>query len=250
MESLFDDEDEDFLIAAANQLEEQLAHSALKSNDPPRALALWQPQHSPKPTSVQSSIPSSWIQSQSASSGPYPTGSGSSSLRIEFPVNPQVRGYQRDIILAAVQQNTLVSLPTGLGKTLIAAVLMHNFLKWFPDRVIIFLAPTKPLVKQQLEACCRVMGVASRQIAELTGSASVTSRRGMWQTKSIFFMTPQILDNDICRGDCPAEKVVLLVVDEAHRAIGRHAIVKSVEQLNHRCNLLFCRMPADEACGD
>ena len=45
----------------------------------------------------------------------------------------------------------------------------------------------------------------------------------------------KILDNDICRGDCPAEKVVLLVVDEAHRAIGRHAIVKSVEQLNHRC---------------
>ncbi|EKX48090.1 hypothetical protein GUITHDRAFT_52228, partial [Guillardia theta CCMP2712] len=151
-----------------------------------------------------------------------------------FPLNPQVRRYQRDIILSAVQKNTLVSLPTGLGKTLIAAVLMHNYMTWFPDRIIIFLAPTKPLVKQQLEACSRVMGVSSRQIAEMTGSANVSNRRNLWQTRSIFFMTPQILDNDICRGDCPAEKVVLLVVDEAHRAIGRHAIVKSVEQLNHR----------------
>ena len=29
--------------------------------------------------------------------------------------------------------NTLVCLPTGLGKTLIAAVVMHNFCRWFPE---------------------------------------------------------------------------------------------------------------------
>ena len=33
----------------------------------------------------------------------------------------------------ALLANTLVCLPTGLGKTLIAAVVMHNFARWFPE---------------------------------------------------------------------------------------------------------------------
>ncbi len=51
----------------------------------------------------------------------------------------------------AVRHNTLVSLPTGLGKTLIAAVVMYNLQRWFPTGKAIFLAPTKPLVHQQVE---------------------------------------------------------------------------------------------------
>lgn len=38
-----------------------------------------------------------------------------------------------DIIQTALLQNTLVCLPTGLGKTLIAAVVMYNFTRWFPE---------------------------------------------------------------------------------------------------------------------
>ena len=33
----------------------------------------------------------------------------------------------------ALLQNTLVCLPTGLGKTFIAAVAMYNFFRWFPQ---------------------------------------------------------------------------------------------------------------------
>ena len=34
-------------------------------------------------------------------------------------------------------QNTLVSLPTGLGKTLIAAVVMYNYYRWFPTGKVV-----------------------------------------------------------------------------------------------------------------
>jgi len=44
----------------------------------------------------------------------------------------------------------LVSLPTGLGKTLIAAVVMYNYYRWFPTGKVIFMAPTLPLVTQQV----------------------------------------------------------------------------------------------------
>jgi hypothetical protein len=39
------------------------------------------------------------------------------------------REYQLQIVAAALFQNTLVSLPTGLGKTFIAAVVMYNYFR-------------------------------------------------------------------------------------------------------------------------
>ena len=38
---------------------------------------------------------------------------------------------------SAIMQNTLVSLPTGLGKTLIAAVVMYNYYRWFPQGKVV-----------------------------------------------------------------------------------------------------------------
>ena len=49
---------------------------------------------------------------------------------------------------AALFENTLVSLPTGMGKTLIASVVMHNFLQWFPTGTVVFMAPTRPLARR------------------------------------------------------------------------------------------------------
>jgi hypothetical protein len=68
------------------------------------------------------------------------------------PSVPELRKYQRDIIITSVMHNTLVCLPTGLGKTLIAAVVMYNFMRWFPDKCVVFMAPTRPLVNQQWQA--------------------------------------------------------------------------------------------------
>ena len=50
-----------------------------------------------------------------------------------YPAGTQPREYQLELIQTALLQNTLVCLPTGLGKTLIAAVVMYNFSRWFPQ---------------------------------------------------------------------------------------------------------------------
>jgi hypothetical protein len=52
---------------------------------------------------------------------------------IFFAVNVPLRDYQFHITQTALFQNTLVALPTGLGKTLIAAVVMFNYFRWFPE---------------------------------------------------------------------------------------------------------------------
>ena len=76
-----------------------------------------------------------------------------------YPTNYPIRDYQFNIVSKCLLRNTLVSLPTGLGKTFIAAVVMYNYYRWYPFKKVIFLAPTKPLVSQQVEACYSVMGM-------------------------------------------------------------------------------------------
>lgn len=86
-----------------------------------------------------------------------------------YPTNCPVRDYQLHIARTALFCNTLVCLPTGLGKTFIAAVVMYNFYRWYPSGKVVFMAPTKPLVAQQIEACYRVMGIPQSAMAEMTG---------------------------------------------------------------------------------
>jgi ERCC4-related helicase len=62
----------------------------------------------------------------------------------------------------------------GLGKTFIAAVVMYNFYRWFPQGKVIFMAPTKPLVHQQIDSCYKVMGIPREDTAELTGDFQFT----------------------------------------------------------------------------
>ena len=87
-----------------------------------------------------------------------------------YPSNLPMRTYQYNIVQKALFTNTLVTLPTGLGKTFIAAVVMYNFYRWYPSGKIIFLAPTKPLVAQQVKACYNIMGIPKEHTTEMTGT--------------------------------------------------------------------------------
>ncbi|XP_062351088.1 Fanconi anemia group M protein [Cinclus cinclus] len=149
-----------------------------------------------------------------------------------YPTNLPVRPYQERMAGAALLANTLVCLPTGLGKTFVAAVVMYNFYRWFPSGKVLFLAPTKPLVAQQMEACGRVMGIPGRDMAEMTGGTQALGRRELWSTKRVFFLTPQIMVNDLSRGTCPAVEIKCLVIDEAHKALGNHAYCQVVRELS------------------
>jgi ERCC4-related helicase len=145
-----------------------------------------------------------------------------------YPTNYPIRKYQQDIVEKCLFNNTLVSLPTGLGKTLIAAVVMYNYYRWFPTGKIIFMAPTKPLVSQQMSACHEIMNLPEEDTAQFEGSVPAKSREALWQKKRVFFCTPQIVDNDLQEMRLKASGIVCIVIDEAHRATGQYAYVKVV----------------------
>ncbi|KAF5292807.1 hypothetical protein FQA39_LY13852 [Lamprigera yunnana] len=148
-----------------------------------------------------------------------------------YPTNYSLREYQFNIIQEALLKNTLVSLPTGLGKTFIAAVVMYNFFRWYPKGKVIFMAPTKPLVKQQIDACYNITAIPKEATAELTGSKTPESRKNLWNEKRVFFITPQVLQNDLNILTELALNIKCIVIDEAHKAKGNHAYCEVLRKL-------------------
>lgn len=159
-----------------------------------------------------------------------------------FPTNIDKRDYQYNIIENGLFENSLVVLPTGLGKTFIAGVIMYNFYRWFPNGKIVFMAPTRPLVDQQVNAVHGYVGFPPEDVAMITGTTVASANREkVWQQKRIFFVTPQIIMFDIEKGaqwcfslipfsgKCDASSIVLLIVDEAHRAQRNHAYCRVVK---------------------
>ena len=60
-----------------------------------------------------------------------------------------------------------------VGKTFIAAVVMYNFYRWYPQGKIVFMAPTRPLVAQQIEACGSVTAIPVSDTAIMTGEVDM-----------------------------------------------------------------------------
>jgi ATP-dependent DNA helicase MPH1 len=149
-----------------------------------------------------------------------------------YPTNlGTIRDYQFNIVQRGLFHNLLVALPTGLGKTFIAATIMLNWYRWTVDSQIVFVAPTKPLVSQQVGACFGIAGIPRSATTMLTGGVSPGLRSEEWKSKRMFFMTPQTLLNDLKSGYADPKRIVLLVVDEAHRATGSYAYVEVVSFL-------------------
>ncbi|OAA73256.1 helicase C-terminal domain protein [Cordyceps fumosorosea ARSEF 2679] len=144
-----------------------------------------------------------------------------------YPTNlGAIRDYQFTIVKNSLFNNTLVALPTGLGKTFIAATVMLNFYRWTRKGKIVFVAPTKPLVAQQIDACYGIAGIPRSDTTLLTGDVQPVLREEEWEKRRVFFMTPQTLLNDLSHGYADPKSICLIVIDEAHRAVGEYAYAK------------------------
>ena len=133
------------------------------------------------------------------------------------------RSYQVNLAEIAAQQNTMIVLSTGLGKTVIAALVAAKRLTEFPDSKVLFLAPSRPLVDQQARYLSRVLDLEEELVVCLTGQDSPETRRSTWQDARVIVMTPQALQNDLIQSSYDLSEVSLIVFDEAHRGVGNYA---------------------------
>ena len=133
------------------------------------------------------------------------------------------RDYQEKIFINCLNNNCLVVIPTGLGKTVIALILSVQRLSEFPDSKVIFLAPTKPLVNQHYKSFLDLTRIPSENLKTLTGTISPEKRKEIWDVLTVAFMTPQVLQNDIISNLYSIKDVSLMIFDECHRAVGDYA---------------------------
>jgi ERCC4-related helicase len=143
--------------------------------------------------------------------------------RLLKPEALQSRLYQQQILGRAVNENLLVVLPTGLGKTPIAVMLTVHRLEKIPQGKIMVLAPTKPLTNQHFASFKHFLKVDEDRFQVVTGEMKPRERRGIYDEKDIIFATPQTVRNDLKKDIIDLSGFSLMVFDEAHHAIGGYA---------------------------
>jgi Fanconi anemia group M protein len=136
------------------------------------------------------------------------------------------RLYQETILATAIKNNTLVILPTGLGKTHLSLLVAINRLKNFPQSKILFLAPTKPLANQHLQTYKKFLDIDPEKLVLFTGFVKPQQRELLWQNSIFIFSTPQCIKNDLENNRINLKDFTLLIIDEAHRSVREYSYVK------------------------
>jgi ERCC4-related helicase len=136
------------------------------------------------------------------------------------------RLFQIDLASKALQASTLVVVPTGLGKTIVALMVL---LPRLDKGKVLFLAPTRPLVEQHASFLERVL-TDEDIVTFVTGDTSPDKRAETWNRKRIVVATPQVIENDLLSRRINLKDVSLIIFDEAHRGVGNYAYVYIAER--------------------
>jgi Fanconi anemia group M protein len=147
------------------------------------------------------------------------------------------REYQKNIAETVSKKNSLVVLPTGMGKTLIALIVGIKRLNDFPESKILVMAPTRPLNAQHKKTFEKFTDLSEEEIALVTGKVRPEKRVEIYKKARVVIATPQTIQNDVESGRINLSDFSFLVFDEAHRCVKDYAYTyvakKYKEQAKH-----------------
>ncbi|PIA45697.1 hypothetical protein AQUCO_01600137v1 [Aquilegia coerulea] len=138
--------------------------------------------------------------------------------------DPRIRArkYQLDLCKKAVDENIIVYLGTGCGKTHIAVLLIYelgHLIRKPQKSVCVFLAPTIPLVRQQAAV---IEESTNFKVGSYYGHSKYSTDHLEWEKEldkyEVLVMTPQILLHNLLHRLIKMELIALLIFDECHHA--------------------------------
>ncbi|KAK9098409.1 hypothetical protein Syun_025454 [Stephania yunnanensis] len=140
--------------------------------------------------------------------------------------DPRIRArkYQLELCKKALEENVIVCLGTGCGKTHIAVLLIHELrhLILKPNKEIcVFLAPNVQLVRQQAMV---IEESTDFKVGCYYGNSKNLKSHKDWDKEivkyEVFVMTPEILLHNLLHSIIKMELIALLIFDECHHAQG------------------------------
>ncbi len=151
-------------------------------------------------------------------------------LALKKSAKIELRGYQTTAAKNVLERgNSLVVMPTALGKTFVAVLVIAKMLaeqkagRRPKEGKFLFLVPTKPLAIQQAARLQELLDVEENAVAVLSGEVSPLERESVWSSSKIIVATPQTASNDLLTRRFALSGFALVVFDEAHRAVKDYA---------------------------
>ena len=141
----------------------------------------------------------------------------------------EARAYQLEAADEALTGSTMLVLPTAAGKTVVAWMVIAERLQSTSGWSLV-IAPTVALVEQHLRGLS--LALEDVEPVSITGQNPVAKRPGLWGSSRVIVATPQVVRNDVVKGNLDLKDCSLLVVDEAHHATGEHAMAQVGEIYN------------------
>ncbi len=92
----------------------------------------------------------------------------------------ETRTYQEMLFAESANQNSLIVLPTGLGKTIVILYLIAYFIDKLPDKKILVATPTRPLVNQIAETFKNHLSTNPDIVLEIDGSTNPKKREKLY----------------------------------------------------------------------
>ncbi|KAL2651551.1 hypothetical protein R1flu_019679 [Riccia fluitans] len=143
------------------------------------------------------------------------------------------RNYQIELFVRASMENSIIFLPTGTGKTLVAVMVVKFLSQLNRGKVGIFLAHRIPLIQQQAkvledEGNLKVKVITGENSQTISSSAVLEN---ICSDFEVLALTAQVFLNLILNG-FPLERCSCIVFDEAHNAAGDHTYMKILRKLS------------------
>jgi len=151
--------------------------------------------------------------------------------------NIEPREYQKNIAETASRKNTLVVLPTGMGKTLVALMVAIKRLNDFPESKILVMAPTRPLNAQHKKSFEKFTDLNEEEIALVTGKIRPEKRVEIYKKVKVVIATPQTIQNDLEEGRISLSDFSFIVFDEAHRCVKDYAYTYVAKKYKEQAKL-------------
>ncbi|KAK2646723.1 hypothetical protein Ddye_021918 [Dipteronia dyeriana] len=132
------------------------------------------------------------------------------------------RKYQLDLCRKAMEENIIVYLGTGCGKTHIAVLLINelgHLIRKPQKNICVFLAPTVALVHQQARVIEESLDF---KVGTFCGSSKPLKSHHDWEKEvdqyEVLVMIPEILLMSLYHRSIKMELIALLIFDECHHA--------------------------------